>query len=1121
MNSVEHNRRPIPTVNRVICRPLLAAIACLVAAHSLKAADALYQNDGIIAYPGTVGAPPVIDATNFVNTGTFLINFTDPAILLTGYLPFYETSDTLNYTNTGLMVANTGFQFDTQSTGTGARTQALSFNNSGTIECGSTNDFTDPFSGQLYLLDSVPQCVVNASNVISPGTIDVGVEGQILITSQNANLAHGFLNVEGGAGSGSGFGAFGTDTNNEWDPFFDLTPTNATSSLPFLFQLTNSLSYFNVVGAGTSNVVTRAVFLQDTSPANVSYAVYFGTAGIGLGSGDVTIQWAGTYQNPGTGSYTSNYLYLNDDYVLGASTNVALSLNGYPDNFTFTESRTPQLTTYTPTPSGFTSTFPVGSLTNVYSYAQIQLLPTGEGTNAVVNGDITNLFGRIEITASNDLDLSYSQITGLNYLSIEATNQFDGSAGALIQAPYSDLNVGVTNGFLNISNLMASSFLDWGGNIVAWSTRFVVVDSTGVTNDYRVLIVGSQLNPTTVAQIRNLVLHSTNVVVSDYLNIYGSFNSDAQNLTVTTNGIGVGANSVEGGLNVENAGIYWGSSLPNLRNLTNNGVIIFSNLVQFIGNSNNITIVPPVPAVAASGTLSEVAGRSNVQPGNKVVIGTNQYIFESVLTNAVASQVKIASTFDGSMSNLIAAVNHAVAGAGTLYGTNMATNGLATAGPLTNHVVIVTASIAGVAGNSVTTANSVATTNLVWGGTALSGGADLVPGVTNTATATTPYANFINDGLVSDQGATIWANNFVSGGTLTNGLGSFVLSSVTTALTNGGVTAAGDISVTADSLLISNTTLRASRSLTLTATNLLTDGVVPFAGGTNGVTNASIWTVGGISTSVGFNLPIKPQSGDLLGTTVTNIGPAGKLIVNTWSGQDRGYSLSGYTNNAVVGRLVLDSQGLAPACQFYFTGPNAGVTNALYVDDLELRDYATNFGNEVVSNVSFNNNLVIYYAQANVEGFSLAEKLNHYNHDHFRWVSNYAGYYSSTNIVYPDGTTNAFNAALAQSSVIDSSGSGIVNSQNPTPFFISSQVNFALSLTNAAQPAAQLTWNSIPGATNFVYYKTNLLSTSWILLTNFSSPTAVPPVGGWPITNVLSDPLMNQTRFYQLRLNTP
>ena len=98
----------------------------------------------------------------------------------------------------------------------------------------------------------------------------------------------------------------------------------------------------------------------------------------------------------------------------------------------------------------------------------------------------------------------------------------------------------------------------------------------------------------------------------------------------------------------------------------------------------------------------------------------------------------------------------------------------------------------------------------------------------------------------------------------------------------------------------------------LQISNLLSDGIPPFVGGTNGVTNGSTWTVDGSSVATGLSLPIKPAAGDLLGTTITNIGPAGKFVQNTWSGQDRGYSLSGYANNAVVGRLILDSKGELP-----------------------------------------------------------------------------------------------------------------------------------------------------------------------------------------------------------------
>src|ERR1039458_1617180 len=105
---------------------------------------------------------------------------------------------------------------------------------------------------------------------------------------------------------------------------------------------------------------------------------------------------------------------------------------------------------------------------------------------------------------------------------------------------------------------------------------------------------------------------------------------------------------------------------------------------------------------------------------------------------------------------------------------------------------------------------------------------------------------------------------------------------------------------------------------------------------------------------------------------------------------------------------------------FKFNG--TGVSNALYVDDLNLLDSATNFNGSQVSALNISANMVIYYAQAMVNGASVAEKLNHLNGNHLRWVAAYAGHFSSTNIVYPDGTTNTFNAALAQSSDIDSDG---------------------------------------------------------------------------------------------------
>jgi hypothetical protein len=160
---------------------------------------------------------------------------------------------------------------------------------------------------------------------------------------------------------------------------------------------------------------------------------------------------------------------------------------------------------------------------------------------------------------------------------------------------------------------------------------------------------------------------------------------------------------------------------------------------------------------------------------------------------------------------------------------------------------------------------------------------------------------------------------------------------------------------------------------------------------------------------------------------------------------------------------------------------------------------------------------VIYYAQAVINGSSVTEKLNHKNSNHLRWVPTYAGYFSSTNIVNPDGTTNTVNTALAQSTTIDSDGDGIVNANDPTPFFVSGNVNFTATLTNVPPLKVRLQWQTMPDATNYVFYKTNLLAANWLVLTNFITPPA-PPYA--PITtNVLDSVNPAVQNFYRVRVD--
>jgi hypothetical protein len=965
--------------NRFMKWRFFSALPGLMLAHAALATGPLYQNDAVLNYTVPGNPPPNIDATNFVNNNWFSVVFST----YTFGTEFYEPWNTVNYTNNGFMsvdsgypLVSPGFQFDTLTTNVMPHRMAGSFYNDGTISCGAL--------ASSSFLFSAGQLIVWATNIANPGTIVMGPNTVMHLTGGNVDLSRSTITMEGfgifnsPVALGADWGA-GTDTNADWVPGADLTPTNARSSLfltaksPVLVNdvyLNNSTPYFHVSGIGTSNIITWAIFLEDQSLPNVTHNVYFsGTTPLAIGGGFDTIEWIGAYVDSATGTALTNYLYLNDRTEL--TTNMLISAAGVPVNFTFTATNAPVFIG-SPAPSSFLSgVYGNTVVTNFYSYVNAQFISTTTATNASPSnpsGALTNLPDRIYITASRELDLTLAQITGADYLSLMATNlnQFDGSAGAVIVAPYSDINLGVTNGFLTASNVLKAALPNWSGSVQAWSGRWVFVGTNGVTNDFRVLLVSSRVLPTTLSQVQHLTLHGTNsVVISDAFNILSTLSIDAQNLTLTTNGYGNGATSPEGELNLESTAILWPSSLPNVRNLTNNGAIRSQNLIAF-GS-------PP--------------------PAN--------------------------------------------------------------------------------------------------------------------------YLTFINHGLISDLGATIYANYFENGGTFANNsLGSFNLQSSNTVLINGSITAGGDVSITTGSLVTSNLMLQAGRSLTLRATNLLTD---------TGAVNGHVWSVGA-SSLAGLNLPIKPLVGDLLGTTIfMTAPPPNKQVINTWAGQDYGVSTAGYTNNAAIGKLILDALGTSSSFQFNGTG----VSNAIYVDDLELHDYAAVFDGTHVNALAFNANLVIYYANATIaDGTSVAEKLNHLNGNHLRWVPMYTGYFSSTYIVYTnaDGTitTNGpFNAGLAQSTTIDSNGNGIPNGSDPTPFFVSGEVNLKLMLNNPPL-TARLTWDSIPSATNTVYDRTNLVLGNWLPLTTNISSSLVPPAGGWPITNTITIAVTNNPsvpHFYRVRVD--
>lgn len=964
---------------------------------------------------------PTFDCTNFVilGSGQFIVNYANFSV----NTEYYEPKNTINFTNSGQMMANSGLRFDTLTTNLlTPHVPAANFYNSGFIGANSTNDT----GANLLLYSTYGQVQVNASNVVNSGTLDVGTYGNIVVNGQHLNLDDGTMTVESSVATTSGlnyslanfqgFGAFGLDTNADWNPYFALGANAAYTSFPYFFQITNSQAYFDsprVNPSNASNVIYRVVFVQNANP-NLPYKVFYDNPSTSFGNGSGYVEWDGSYVDPGTGNTVSSYLYLNVDYVLAVSTNEYINtLTGLPGAFTLVQSSQP-IPLGNPVSAGYLNIFPNQYQTNRYTYMSGSLGAITEPTNATPinpNGSLTNLYSRIQITSSGDLSMAGATISGPNYVSVTCTNQFNGSAGATISAPYADLNLGVTNGFLTVSNLLMANIPQWNGQIQAWATRFFVPNASGGSNDFRVLVVYDNFQPVTPPWVRGMYLHATNsLVISDVLNVYGSYFADAQNLTLTTNLYGYGASSPDGEINFDSGTAFTTAQMPNLVWFTNNGAMRCLNSVTFGNNYSN---------------------------------------FSWLATNSVTNITRTAT-------NIVNTVT-----------TNRLPSGW----------------MAAVINNSY---------------------------MTNTAT----IANTLN---------------FTNAGGLYTG--SLYLQAMQASLLNGVTFAGGDVNVTASNLLVSGESVTAGHAIYLTASSMLSDGEQNLVA--NGLTNGNIWVVGtnslgGVADS-GINAPLNPFNGDLLGTTITNYAPAGKKIYNVWAGADYGPSLAGFTNNLAVGHLVLDA---ASGGNYVFNGTNtSGGRSAMYVDCLELRDSATSRQtvNQTLTynlaNLAFATNFTLYYAQALYENtntgalLSLAEKLNGVNGGHLVWVPQYAGYFSYTNLVYPNGTTNAVNAALAQSGTIDSSGylvNGIQqygNSSYANPIFVSSEVNLNVVLTNRAR---LLTWNIPATATNYtVQYLTNLNVGSWMTLTNYVWSTNSIPLSFTNAAYLDTNRIVNQ-RFYRV-----
>ncbi len=618
--------------SKLMKRNLPTLLLLLVASAAWAQPMTYYVNDGVVQCPPDI--PPQIDALNFINNNSFTIIDTN---ILIPNSRLYDTSDTINFTNSAsaVMVGDPGFQFDTAPSGSGLRQRAGAIYNAGRITVGTGTNTVIGFivtgtGTNVPIFASLPKLICNATNIINPGVINLGFESLCSLSAENINmnrgtLAMGLTGLDSfnfsyyfNGGIFDGYWGLGT---NVFSPraYFEripaITPVHIVTNRYYqtlVTQLGNrpgEQAYVDDILLDPSNRLVRAVFVSNTN-LDLNVRTFFP---LGFDSGfygDIVVEWSAAITNQG-GIITSNYVYLFDSFMTDFfppnfayglfangfagpnTTYVPLNLIGplLPNflNGGFFQTTVPEVINGEAFPMVVPpGTFNANNTTNQYSAYQGMFVPSSAVPADIGTGNITNLPGRISLSADKVMDLSYSHISSLNYLLLRATNHYKGSDRAKISAPYLDIDLRSTNGLMVITNLLSPVLGHAEGTIDCYSCRWTNVTGT-LTNLYHVLVLDTQISPSAPSRIQNLTLHTTNtlggpdtLVIRDQLNILSnSFTLDCARLILQTND--VSSLTPAGGINLLSPNIVWSTSTPRLQFLTNYGSIQTLNAVFFGG----------------------------------------------------------------------------------------------------------------------------------------------------------------------------------------------------------------------------------------------------------------------------------------------------------------------------------------------------------------------------------------------------------------------------------------------------------------------------------------------------------------------------------------------------------
>jgi len=1054
-------------ITKIMKQLLTTGGLSLLTVLAALAADPLYINDLGINSPPDV--PPNIDAFGWLNRATFSIDNSF------NFVPQpYETKDTLYFTNTpsGQMFGFPGFRF--LNTVGSQHYWMDTFTNNGTIATDSSQFFSGVLGTILIANSQASLLIVQATNIASTGPLRSGAQGIISLEGKNINLKRNGLrtgaapptnnlifsssflfssNYVDDAGISDLWWGAGTNNNLNNRGLPIQLSAGGQFSLPFpsspVHQVVEKLT-------GSTQLFTNTVILPQFS--------FFGNYGAAVWTNQVT------------------------------PSNFVVQVVFYPTN---------------------SMNFNFNSDTNFTT--EVRFIPDGSGASVVVvafNSTDFDIVDNANTTTSIYLSDALATVTNVFLArNLVGNTRRPDTMEISRNAPF---GFNANNGFLQTS----------------LPTNAIFDTTTLYKTNYRFATV-TNLYAAYAAQIASVV--SSTGTSGSPTNFPGRIQITGENVD----------------LNLTRIRAETSLSIKATKSLTSNRVAqIDAPFVSFDVRSVSpplvISNIAPANVRRLSGTIAAWSGTwKNFETlidtnstgtnatGTNVVIGTNEILFHVLIVDpslqslqpvvvydfaAHAADVVISDTLNIGRSFLADGQGLEVRGGVIMpYGTGWARSNIQNVVNFTNSGTI------------------------------------SIPQIFTAGTTNDPYFNYINHGSITAGAHFIHTLNFENSGNasivtsggllqldtltasmmgaplsiftnistnaifiLTNINGMLVVTNAVVVQTNVFTNSFGarmqgnsDIQISADQLVVSNSFLQAGAinrgSLILAVTNWICDSAVL---DTNRFPDLVMTVTNHWSGSSGFSLLTRPANTNLFGTYLTSIIQGlFQESFHSWCAEDRGATTNGYDHNLAVGKLTLDG---APGSLFHFSSPEGQTGKAMYVDYLELKNFATNYNQAL----DISSDFTIYFANANVN----PAKLNLSNGGHLRWVQDFFGPLSYTNILYPSGQLYPFNVAVVQSRDLDSDGDGVVNADDPTPFCECATDpgsclpgTCGLVISMSAMPhQVQLFWRAPARSTNRIEYIPMAGSTNWHVLTNIvNGPTSAGLM-------VVDPSPMSSNRFYRL-----